>query len=96
MTLDRKELAAILRARGFSPESKSAEFVDLFFEAMAETLEGGEKVKIPTFGVFTVREKKARLGRNPKTGERMEISARRVVVFRPSPILRKALNQGSV
>ena len=63
---------------------------------MGETLERGEKIKIPGFGVFNVREKKARLGRNPKSGERMEISARRVVGFKPCGVLRKALNRGDV
>jgi integration host factor subunit alpha len=96
MTLSKKELAIMLNERGLFPASKSAKFVDLFYEAMVEALERGERVKIPGFGSFTVREKKARLGRNPKTGERMEISARRVVVFNPSGTLRRALNQGGV
>ena len=62
-------------------------FVDQVFEIMKEALERGEKVRISGFGNFTVREKRARRGRNPKTGERMEISARRVVSFKPSGTL---------
>ena len=58
---------------------------------MGETLERGEKIKIPGFGVFNVRGKKARLGRNPNTGEKMEIASRRVVKFKPSGVLKKAL-----
>ena len=60
---------------------------------MKETLEGGEKIKISGFGNFVVRQKRPRKGRNPKTGEEMVISGRRVVTFKPSPVLRKALNQ---
>jgi integration host factor subunit alpha len=67
--------------------------VDLVFEVIAESLGRGEKIKIPGFGNFSVREKKARKGRNPKTGERKEISARRVVTFKPSPVQRQTLNR---
>jgi integration host factor subunit alpha len=94
MTLSRKELAAILSEKGLFPAVKSAEFVDFFFEAMVEALERGEKIRIPGFGIFNVRGKKARLGRNPKTGKKIEISARRVVSFKPSGVLRKALTRG--
>jgi integration host factor subunit alpha len=57
-----------------------------------ETLERGEKIKISGFGNFIVREKKSRVGRNPQTGEEIEISARRVLTFRPSQVLKNALN----
>ena len=68
--------------------------MDLLFEAMVEALDRGEKIKIPGFGVFKVRAKAARKGRNPKTGDRIEIPARRVVSFKPSGAVRKALNRG--
>jgi integration host factor subunit alpha len=74
MTLSRKELAAILVEKALFPASKSAKFVDLFFEAMVEALDRGEKIKIPGFGNFTARGKRARKGRNPKTGERTALS----------------------
>jgi integration host factor subunit alpha len=61
-----------------------------------ETLERGEKIKIPGFGIFTVREKAARKGRNPRTGGRMQISARRGVTFKPSGVLRRTLNRGGI
>jgi integration host factor subunit alpha len=96
MTLRRKELAEVLNEKALYPASKCAEYVDMIFEIMAETIERGENIKIQGFGVFRVREKRARKGRNPKTGERMEISARWIVTFKVSGSLRKALNRGSV
>jgi integration host factor subunit alpha len=59
---------------------------------MKSTLERGENLKISGFGSFMVRQKKSRLGRNPQTGDAMEITARRVVTFKPSQVLRDALN----
>ena len=94
MTMTRKELAASLSKEAYFSTEKSSEFVDLLFEMMAEGLEKGEKIKISNFGNFTVREKRARTGRNPKTGEKMQIPGRRVVTFKPSLMLRKALNRG--
>ena len=82
---------AVYQRIGFSKKD-SAELVDLVFETLKETLEKGEKVKISGFGNFVVRQKKARKGRNPKTGEEIEISARRVLTFKPSQVLKKALN----
>ena len=76
---------------GFS-KKESAEIVELVFHTMKETLEQGEKIKISGFGNFIVREKNARIGRNPQTGEVIEISARRVLTFRPSQVLKSALN----
>ncbi len=76
---------------GFS-RKESAEIVDLVFDLMKETLEGGEKIKISGFGNFIIREKRSRKGRNPQTGEEILISARRVLTFKPSQVLRKALN----
>ena len=63
-------------------------FVDSFFEAIKAALEGGENVKLSGFGNFQLREKNQRPGRNPKTGEEIPISARRVVTFRPGQKLR--------
>ena len=78
---------------GFS-RKESAEIVDLVFDLMKETLEGGEKIKISGFGNFIVRQKRSRKGRNPQTGKEIQISARRVLTFKPSQILRKSLNTG--
>ncbi len=90
--MTRKELAAAIGENIPFSAQRSAEVVELFFEVISEGLGRGEKIKIAGFGNFSVREKKARKGRNPNTGERMEISARRVVAFKPSAVLREALN----
>jgi integration host factor subunit alpha len=73
-------------------KKESAEIVELVLETLKDTLERGEKVKISGFGNFHVREKKSRVGRNPQTGQEIEISARRVLTFRPSQVLKSALN----
>ena len=71
----------------------SAEIVDSVFEAIKDTLGNGEKIKISGFGNFVVREKNARVGRNPQTGEQITISARKVLTFKPSQVLKNALNE---
>ena len=78
---------------GFS-KKEAAEIVEMVFDTIKETLERGEKIKISGFGNFIVRDKKSRVGRNPQTGEEIEISARRVLTFRPSQVLKNALNAG--
>ena len=77
---------------GFS-KKESADIVELVFDTMKRTLEKGEKIKISGFGNFVVRQKHPRVGRNPQTGEEIEISARRVLTFRPSQVLKAALNK---
>jgi integration host factor subunit alpha len=76
---------------GFS-KKESAEVVEAVFETMKGTLAEGDKVKISGFGNFVVREKKQRIGRNPQTGEPIPISARRVLTFKPSQVLKNILN----
>ncbi len=77
---------------GFS-KSQAAEIVETVFETMKLVLERGEKLKISGFGNFTPRDKKTRVGRNPKTGEAIEIAARRVVTFKASPVLKVKMNE---
>lgn len=72
-------------------KKKSRMIVEAILEAIKGSLEKGEEVKISGFGKWRVLQKKSRLGRNPKTGERMEITPRKVVVFRPSKIFDDAL-----
>lgn len=82
---------------GFS-KKESAEIVEGVFDAMKEVLAEGEKIKISGFGNFVVRSKKERMGRNPQTGEPIAITARRVLTFKPSQVLKGVLNphkQGS-
>jgi integration host factor subunit alpha len=74
------------------PKRESVELVELVFETMKERLEAGEKLKIAGFGNFTVKQKADRRGRNPKTGEALTIRARRVLTFKPSVVLKSAIN----
>jgi integration host factor subunit alpha len=72
--------------------AEAAEIVDAFFEVFKDALAQAEKLKITGFGTFNTREKKARTGRNPQTGEPIEISARRVLSFKASDQLKKKMN----
>lgn len=71
---------------------EAKELVDLFFEEIRASLENNEPVKISGFGNFELRDKRQRPGRNPKTGEEVPISARRVVTFRPGQKLRERVD----
>ncbi|MFK7988268.1 MAG: integration host factor subunit alpha [Sandaracinaceae bacterium] len=79
------------RVGGFS-KKEAAEVVEAVFDTMKETLADGEKIKISGFGNFDVRDKKERVGRNPQTGDPIPISARRVLTFKPSQVLKGILN----
>ena len=74
---------------------EAKEFVDAFFDALREALEGGRQVKLSGFGNFSIREKGSRPGRNPRTGEAVPIKARNVVTFHSSHKL-KAIVQGDI
>ncbi|MCA9526489.1 MAG: integration host factor subunit alpha [Myxococcales bacterium] len=73
-------------------KKESAEIVEKVFETIKTTLERGEKIKISGFGNFVVREKKERTGRNPQTGEEIRILPRKVLTFKPSQVLKNAIN----
>ena len=76
-------------------KKEAADIVETVFQVMKDTLGSGEKIKISGFGNFVVRQKNSRIGRNPQTGEEITISARRVLTFKPSQVLKSALNQDS-
>lgn len=76
---------------GFS-KKESAELVEMVFDIIKGTLESGEKIKIAGFGNFIVKEKADRRGRNPQTGEEIVISARKILTFKPSQVLKSAIN----
>jgi integration host factor subunit alpha len=76
---------------GFS-KKEASELVEMVFNTLKDQLHSGEKVKISGFGNFLVRGKSQRIGRNPQTGEQIMISARRVLTFRPSQVLKALLN----
>ena len=77
---------------GVYSKKEAAEIVEVVFEQIKDTLADGEKLKISGFGNFVVREKAERIGRNPKTGEEITITARKVLTFKPSQVLKNALN----
>ena len=91
-SLIRADIAeAIYRQVGLS-RNESSDMVGTIIEQISETLDAGDQVKITSFGSFLVRNKKERVGRNPKTGQEVPITPRRVLSFRPSHILRKKVN----
>ena len=77
---------------GFS-KKESAELVEVVFDIIKNTLEKGDKIKIAGFGNFVVKEKADRRGRNPQTGEEITISARKILTFKPSQVLKTSLNK---
>jgi len=92
-TITRADLTdAVYRSLGISRNESSA-FVERILDEVATTLEKGETVKISSFGTFSVRDKKLRMGRNPKTGEEVPIAPRRVITFRASGKLREKINR---
>ncbi len=92
-TVTRAELAeAVYQEVGLS-RIESAALVEAILAEMADALVAGEAVKISSFGSFSVRQKGERVGRNPKTGEEVPILPRRVLVFRPSHVLKDRINQ---
>ena len=78
---------------GFS-RRESSDIVETMLEIMKESLAEGEKIKISGFGNFVVRAKRERMGRNPHTGQEIKISARKVITFKASQILKTAVNRG--
>src|SRR5690606_25397705 len=82
---------ALYQKIGFS-KKEAADLVELVFDTIKNTLAQGAKMKISGFGNFVIREKRSRIGRNPQTGQSIEISARRVLTFRPSQVLRAEVN----
>jgi integration host factor subunit alpha len=91
-TITRVDLCkAVYREVGVS-RSQSLAMVELVLKEITDCLEKGETVKLSSFGSFTVRKKSQRIGRNPKTGVEVPIAPRRVVVFKPSLILKQRIN----
>ena len=89
MALTKAEMAERLFAEVGLNKREAKEFVDAFFKAMRKALEDGEQIKLSGFGNFELRSKNQRPGRNPKTGEEIPISARRVVTFRAGQRLKQ-------
>jgi integration host factor subunit alpha len=91
-TLTRADLSeAVFRAVGLS-RNESAQMVEDILEEVCSALARGDTVKLSSFGTFSVRHKAERMGRNPKTGDEVPIAPRRVLVFRPSHVLKGMIN----
>lgn len=91
--MTKKDLSMAIHAKmGFS-KNESARIVNYFFDTVKNSLLSGEEVKLPKFGSFHVKKRKERIGRNPSTGETVDIPSRTTVVFKPSKFLRKVVNQ---
>lgn len=94
-TLTRMDLSeAVFREVGLS-RNESAQLVECVLQHMSDALVRGETVKISSFGTFSVRAKSSRMGRNPKTGEEVPISPRRVLSFRPSHLMKDRVAAGN-
>jgi integration host factor subunit alpha len=91
-TVTRAQLTeAVYQEVGLS-RNESADLVERVLDEVSSALIRGEMVKLSSFGSFSIREKGQRMGRNPKTGEEVPILPRRVLVFRPSHVLKKRIN----
>lgn len=96
MALTKADISEHLYEKLGMSKRDAKELVDLFFEEIRAALESGEQVKISGFGNFDLRDKAERPGRNPKTGEDIPISARRVVTFRPGQKLKARVENASL
>ncbi len=94
-TLTRMDLSeAVFREVGLS-RNESAQLVERVLDHMSDALVRGEQVKISSFGTFSIRDKSARVGRNPKTGQEVPINPRRVLTFRPSHLMKDRVAAGN-
>jgi integration host factor subunit alpha len=95
-TVTRADLCeAVYQAVGLS-RTESADLVELVLDEISNRIVAGEAVKLSSFGSFIVRNKGERIGRNPKTGEEVPISPRRVMVFKPSNVLKQRINRALI
>ncbi len=95
-TLTRADLAEAVFKKVGLPRNESAELVETVIREVVGCLERGENVKLSSFGSFGVRDKRERVGRNPKTGDIVPITPRRVLVFRASNIMKERINSSLV
>ena len=92
--MTKAELVEIVYEKvGGLSKKEAQDIVEAIFDTMKEILKGGEKIKISGFGNFILRDKRPRKGRNPQTGDDIQITARRVLTFRPSQILKAFINE---
>jgi integration host factor subunit alpha len=91
-TLTRADLAEAIFQKVGLPRNESAEIVEMVLREIVASLERGDTVKLSSFGSFGIRDKGQRIGRNPKTGQEVPITPRRVLVFRASNIMKQRIN----
>lgn len=91
-TLTRADLSETLHRNIGLSRTESADMVNSVLDLVADALVDGQSVKLSSFGTFMVRAKRERMGRNPKTGEEVPITPRRVLVFRPSQVMKNVIN----
>ena len=96
MSLTKQDIANALVKKTKLTQTQASVLTNQFFDQIIETLKNGEEVKLSSFGNFVVREKTQRPGRNPKTGEEVMISARKVVTFKAGPKLKLATQNGKL
>ena len=94
-TLTRMDLSEAVFCEVGLSRNESALLVESVLQHLSDALASGETVKISSFGTFSVRDKSARVGRNPKTGDEVPISPRRVLTFRPSHLMKDRVAAGS-
>ena len=94
MSLTKQDIANTLVKKMKLSQTQALSLTNQFFDQIIETLKTGEEIKLSSFGNFIVREKSPRPGRNPKTGEEVIISARKVVTFKAGPKLKQATQKG--
>ena len=91
-TMNKKELVDAIAGKTDSSGAAADRAVNALIEIISDTLKKGDSLTLPGFGTFEVRERAARTGRNPKTGEKLEIGASRVAAFKPGAALKAAIN----
>jgi len=92
MTLTKADLVSRIYKTDLVSKTEAVRSVELLLEIIKQRLEAGENVLVSGFGKFSVKDKKARRGRNPHTGDDLILSPRRVVTFHPSGVLRQKIN----
>jgi DNA-binding protein HU-beta len=90
-TISLKQISADLAEKAGVPKKQMAEHCDALFDAISKGIKKGNKVRIPGFGIFAVRHRKARMGRNPATGEAIKIKASKKVAFRVAKELKTSI-----
>ena len=91
-TITRADLADAVHQQVGLPRQESGQLVEAVLDMVSDTLVSGDSVKLSSFGSFVLRDKNGRVGRNPKTGEEVPIDPRRVLVFKPSQVLKERVD----